>query len=956
MNVWKKALSLVMALSLTLSLIVLPAAAEDSIKVKVSGGTVNAGETVTVDLSVEGNPGFRALQVNVYYDPDMLECTAGAASADYQNFVMQSVLGGEAGVVTPAIGLDNSDCNREGMKMATLGFAAALKDASAGYAGNGAIATLTFKAKTGLEDCSTNLEVEVVEAKGGNDAVLTSSCVNGEISVKGGTPVLNELTLAEASVEVNGKADKTVQATATSLMGTNITNSVTWTVAPVDAGVTVDKGLVTVAKNAKAGEYTVSAALGNVTKTATLTVSRAAAVATSIVISQNGTEIEGDAATLIKPTAGKTNTYTYTAEVLDQYGDPFEGTVTWTNSNAAEGVTVASSVVTVSDTAVVDSTLTLTATVGEAVTKTLTLTVKDIDITWPTVTADGGVYGQTWGEIVKVSGGSASLNGTNVPGKFTVQEADEKPRSGSQDFTLVFKSDDGVYTVAESAARTATIAKKPIEVQMDDFERYYQDEINYYEFNKVVTGSVLVVAEDRFTVEADGEARKGSPVGVYAINRAGGNKYDQGDYAVTVKAGKLTILPKSAASTTTMPTKDIETIGDITSGTGSATVKVTVENGNAIADSAKALADAIFKAFGGQKKITVTIDGSDVELTVTGWKLADGQKYNYAGGTYLFVPTYAEAAGDNVSSPAAPAFLVTIPAAGEGTVTSDLSHTLYTDEILDAKSLSDLGISGTVRISYEDGTSRRVNVGWPSDLLDQLKSLARKLNSGDSKTYTFSGSLPLSANAGSSVTLTIRMRGSSSSNGSTGTTNNRGTGSNLSFTLDADKLFLNNLPKDVSSTYWAANYIGWAYARGVMNGMSDGNFHPEGLTNRQQLWMVLDRLSGNKPANMAEARAWSISSGISDGTNPGGSLTRQQLVTMLYRYAQLKGYATTGGASLSGYADAGRVSGYAQAAMSWAVGNGIVGGTTDGRLNPQGTATRAHFATFLYRFCLKYGA
>lgn len=934
-NRWKKLVSLFLALSIVCSLVVIPASAAGTALTLSAENGAWSGQQYKVDVVAKGSGSFNAAvaAITVGFDKDLLTFVG---AEDKTGFSM---------VVAPNV----SKANEDGT------FNLGPTDGAGGktFTSTMPIATLTFQLKDGVENQDTQLTFSEVSIETGENEAHTVTANAATVSItNGAAPTVETVAIDPASVTVDGTNGATATATATSKAGTNISSTVAWTVSPADAGVTVDKGTVTVAKDAKAGEYTIGAG----TKTATLTVSRAAAVATSIVISQNGTEIEGDAATLIKPTAGKTNTYTYTAEVLDQYGDPFEGTVTWTNSNAAEGVTVASSVVTVSDTAVVDSTLTLTATVGEAVTKTLTLTVKDIDITWPTVTADGGVYGQTWGEIVKVSGGSASLNGTNVPGKFTVQEADEKPRSGSQDFTLVFKSDDGVYTVAESAARTATIAKKPIEVQMDDFERYYQDEINYYEFNKVVTGSVLVVAEDRFTVEADGEARKGSPVGVYAINRAGGNKYDQGDYAVTVKAGKLTILPKSAASTTTMPTKDIETIGDITSGTGSATVKVTVENGNAIADSAKALADAIFKAFGGQKKITVTIDGSDVELTVTGWKLADGQKYNYAGGTYLFVPTYAEAAGDNVSSPAAPAFLVTIPAAGEGTVTSDLSHTLYTDEILDAKSLSDLGISGTVRISYEDGTSRRVNVGWPSDLLDQLKSLARKLNSGDSKTYTFSGSLPLSANAGSSVTLTIRMRGSSSSNGSTGTTNNRGTGSNLSFTLDADKLFLNNLPKDVSSTYWAANYIGWAYARGVMNGMSDGNFHPEGLTNRQQLWMVLDRLSGNKPANMAEARAWSISSGISDGTNPGGSLTRQQLVTMLYRYAQLKGYATTGGASLSGYADAGRVSGYAQAAMSWAVGNGIVGGTTDGRLNPQGTATRAHFATFLYRFCLKYGA
>ena len=80
------------------------------------------------------------------------------------------------------------------------------------------------------------------------------------------------------------------------------------------------------------------------------------------------------------------------------------------------------------------------------------------------------------------------------------------------------------------------------------------------------------------------------------------------------------------------------------------------------------------------------------------------------------------------------------------------------------------------------------------------------------------------------------------------------------------------------------------------------------------------------------------------------TLTREQLVTMLYRYAEAEGYDVSAAADLSGYPDADKVQTYAQEAMSWAVAEGIVEGM-DGNLNPAGHATRAQIATILMRFC-----
>ena len=159
---------------------------------------------------------------------------------------------------------------------------------------------------------------------------------------------------------------------------------------------------------------------------------------------------------------------------------------------------------------------------------------------------------------------------------------------------------------------------------------------------------------------------------------------------------------------------------------------------------------------------------------------------------------------------------------------------------------------------------------------------------------------------------------------------------------------------DLSSDYWASAEISWAAEKGIMQGIRNGAFAPERTVTRQQLWMVMGRIDGSDPSDMAAACAWAKENSISDGTRPGDSLTRQQMVAILYRYAQLKGYSVTGSADTSSFPDHVNVSNYAKDAMAWAVGSGIVAGTSDGRLNPGGTATRAQFAVIMHRFCELY--
>ena len=155
---------------------------------------------------------------------------------------------------------------------------------------------------------------------------------------------------------------------------------------------------------------------------------------------------------------------------------------------------------------------------------------------------------------------------------------------------------------------------------------------------------------------------------------------------------------------------------------------------------------------------------------------------------------------------------------------------------------------------------------------------------------------------------------------------------------------------DVDSGYWARTEIEWAWENGYVNGTSATGFNPGGTITRQQVWTILSRIAGYNPADMAAAKAWAIANGVSDGSNPGNPVTRQQLVTILYRFAGQNGYDTSARADLSGYPDVGTVESYASEAMAWAVAEGIIGGTTQGTLNPGGPATRAQFAVILYRY------
>ncbi len=179
---------------------------------------------------------------------------------------------------------------------------------------------------------------------------------------------------------------------------------------------------------------------------------------------------------------------------------------------------------------------------------------------------------------------------------------------------------------------------------------------------------------------------------------------------------------------------------------------------------------------------------------------------------------------------------------------------------------------------------------------------------------------------------------------------------------------VSNRFSDVAVNAWYHDSVEFVVAFGLMEGMGGKTFAPEGNMTRAQLVTVLYRLVGEPEVDgmvnpftdvaadtwYTDAVIWAANNGIVTGVTettfaPNANISREQLVTILYRFF---GEPEADTLVLAGYADANAISGYAVDAMAWAVGNGIVNGITETVLAPQGTATRAQIATILMRVIL----
>ena len=852
-NRLKKALSLLMALSILCSFAVLPASAAtagSNVEIKVEAGDWT------------GARGSEECEVTVWAEADEEFTLANATFA--LKFNKDLMTCADADVVANSA-FANLTLNANGAAGVTCAMAAAGTNVVSSTNGRVDLLTVTFHIKSADSEKQTS-KFEIVETGNGVLSAGSTDSEYNEIShtvtggsantvVPGTEPALNSVSLAKQAIsEFNGAAE-TIQATAVAgTANVDATAMVDWSIAPTDKGVTIDAetGLISVAKNAQSATYTVTATpvagqTSGEAKSADLTITRAAAAETTVTVSGPGT------ITVPKTAETPNSTASYTALVENQFGEVMEGqTVTWSVSGATTGVSIRDNVVTVTHEAVKDTNITVTANCGD---KSGTKTVKLVDIEVTPVIKANPVYGDKWNQIV--TGVTAKLGEDTVAGTFTVENANVMPAAGEGRTTNVtFKSTDGQYEVTVPV--TVNVAKRPITITLPN-------NTASCEYDGEAHTAVTMTA----TAEVDGASLTCTPTAEVTGTDAGTYEVaytcESDNYIVTVKGGDLVISKAEipAEKVSQKPLESFKLYDDVEvsfkkEGKTITQISVRIAEGSATeAGLKKDLADA-------NKRTILTIEdevGNEYEFTIKSWKLKEGTTFK-SNGWNTFVADELVGVDDD-----AVAYLA--------------NH---------APVLPEFVVKMTASASGGSGSGGGSSSGW---------------DWGD--------------RGGQIIDITPK-----------------------------------SVFTDVPDGYTFQKDIVWVYYRGIMKGTSATTFSPTSSTNRQQLWMVLGRLSGSNPGDMATARAWAKNTGVSDGTSPTGSLTRQQMVTMLYRWAQSKGYTGVASGSIAGYADASSVAGYAREAMAWAVGNGIISGSGN-NLMPNGTATRAQFAAIMHRFCEKFG-
>ena len=378
-------------------------------------------------------------------------------------------------------------------------------------------------------------------------------------------------------------------------------------------------------------------------------------------------------------------------------------------------------------------------------------------------------------------------------------------------------------------------------------------------------------------------------------------------------------------------------------------------------------------AFVGYHKATVDSDANT--LTFTNDKgfstfeiMADDRTATVNFGGEIGRITYTPAnVGDTLPTPAAPAG----QAFGGWTFQGiEGTYTTLTDELLTALSGVTSPIAATAKFyTPSSGTSYAITVA-----------------DSDNGTVTASRTR---ANKGLTVTLTVKADEGykldtitvTDKNGNEIKLTDKGDGK-YTFTMPASAVTVKasfakddtpvetGLPfTDVKADDWFFEAVKYVYDNKLMDGTSSTTFAPLMTTNRAMIVTILWRLEGSPVVNYAmnfsdvesgvwytEAVRWAAAEGIVKGYSdtvfaPDDTVTREQLATILYRYAGYKEYDVSAKGDLTTFADGSTVSTWAADGMTWAAGAQLITGKDGGKLDPTGTATRAEVATILMRFC-----
>ena len=526
-----------------------------------------------------------------------------------------------------------------------------------------------------------------------------------------------------------------------------------------------------------------------------------------------------------------------------------------------------------------------------------------------------GQYIKNSGLTVQISGGTLESSNGNAVTVYNTEETDEQTAAvtvtGGELNAAAGRAAVQVTNVTSEAKKTAELVT--------------ENGTNAYETFKSATTVTVTAGAVLAAVDQDSGTAYYTDVNDAVENTDEGDEttvYVLGDSDVTARDNVALVAPENV-TLTVRPTAGM-IVQETTSGGKTTYELVNAAGEGQIAPTVTLTADKTSAYAGDSITLTAAVSGAETAEPVTYTWYRDDQKVSgssntltvTSSGTYTVVVKAKQTDGSALSVEASP-ILCTFIDRPTTPGSSGSSSTTYSPTL-------DVSDGGTIKVS------------------------PRTPEAGDKVTITPD---PDSGYEVDQVTVTDRdgdeIRVTANRDGTYTFTQPRGRVTiEVTFVRETGETTFS----DVSETYWAYDEIEWAYDNGYVNGTSASTFAPGASISRQQIWMILARLSGGSPADMAAAREWAMANDISDGTNPGNAVTRQQLAALLFRFAQANGYDSGDRAALTGFPDAGSVASYAVEALQWATASGVINGTSQGALNPAGTATRAQFAVMLYRF------
>ena len=534
------------------------------------------------------------------------------------------------------------------------------------------------------------------------------------------------------------------------------------------------------------------------------------------------------------------------------------------------------------------------------------------------------------GTVTTEEGGTLTGNITNAPPKINTEGLSEGTVNTEYNQTLAADNNPTSWSVTNGALPKGLTLE-----------------------NGTISGIPTAAGTSTFTVKAENTAGSDSKELTLTINPA-----PVLVTSVTLNKSELSLYTGQSEILTATVQPEDATNKNVTWSSDKPEV-ATVENGEV---TAKAAGTATITATADGKSATCTVTVTAATVPVTGVTLNKDSLALGVGDSETLTATVApaNAANQNVTWASSDTSVATVDAAGKVTAVGAGTATITVTTV-------------------DGGKTAACTVTVRPDIPPANPNYRITVEATQGGTVTAD---PTAAKAGATVTLTpVPDRGYQV--GTVAVTDRFGEA--VAVTENADGTYVFTMPNgqvtvtvtfeqaplpfpDVAEGDWFYDAVVYAYETGLMDGVGDSLFAPNSETTRAQLVTILYRLEGEPEVSgtsgfsdvaagtwYTDAVAWAAENGIVNGVNdtefaPGDDLTRQQLVTILYRYAESKGYDVSASADLSGYPDAGQVQDYAQPAMAWAVAEGIVEGV-DGNLNPAGNATRAQIATILMRFC-----